>query len=77
MVLPEKVLLRLFWIQELMHILTCLFQSRKYFSFRMWGAIEEVPLLIMGMGPMSVELSHQEDGLEMGVESGLRRKAVL
>ena len=25
----------------------------------------------------SVELSHQEDGLEMGVESGLRRKAVL
>jgi len=33
--------------------------------------------MIMGMGPMSVELSHQEDGLEMGVESGLRRKAVL
>ena len=38
---------------------------------------QEVPLMIMGMGPMSVELSHQEDGLEMGVESGLRRKAVL
>ena len=30
-----------------------------------------------GHGHMSVELSHQEDGLEMGVESGLRRKAVL
>ena len=59
--------------------------DKKKFSTRLMAALMAGTLAagMMGMNAVSYthldvyKRQHQEDGLEMGVESGLRRKAVL